>query len=198
MKKTLTVSLIAVALSSLAGCNKPPSTDKPTASALEPVLNDVVFYPDEDALKRPDDRFKNNGFKPLAHHCWEYTTSRKCMALYAKAGDGSHPSSAEISGFFAEYSHASKQWEVKAESLAFAQEGAWGEAPMPTFVKLGPDRYGFVMTTGSTNQGTSQEFLTLYGVNGKGLVAMLSLPISENNGGATEEKSELYDVQVNG
>ncbi len=197
MKKTLIVSLIAVVLSSLAGCNKPSSTDKPTTSALEPVLNPSGFDPEfEGVLKRSEDHFKSNGFKPLANHCWDYTTARKCIALYAKAGNGSHASSADIGGFFAEYNHTSKQWDVKAESLAFSENGTWGEAPIPTFVKLGPDRYGFVMTTGFTQGGFYDELLTLYGVNGKGIIEMLRLPIAYDNGMTGEEESGLYEVQV--
>ena len=102
MKKTLTVSLITLVLLSLSGCNKPQSVDKAASSSLEPVLNPSDFYPNDDVLKRSDDHFESNEFKPLANHCWEYTTARKCIALYSKEGDGTHVSSAEIGGFFAE------------------------------------------------------------------------------------------------
>ncbi len=197
MNKKLAFGMSVMVLSSLTGCDKPQTSAKPQASTPELLLNPPAFYVAVDGLSRTDDHFKTNAFKPMANHCWEYTTVRKCMALYAKEGDGSHGSSADIGGFFAEYSYATKKWEVKAETLAFTQNGAWGEAPTPNFVMLGPDKYGFVMTTSFTQGGYAEEHLSLYGVSGKGFVEMLQMPSHYDNGATGEEdQSKLYNVQV--
>jgi hypothetical protein len=140
--------------------------------------------------------FRKKSYKPLADYCWYDSREPKFMMLFSRPGDGSHASGARIGGLFAGYDVETKKWKIRAQSLAIAEAGAWGEAPQPRFIRLGPDRYGFIMEPGYTGQGYTEQMLLVYGVTSGGFSEMLKLPSFADNGGTGVGESEMYTVHV--
>ncbi|MCE1187114.1 MAG: hypothetical protein LWW92_16105, partial [Rhodocyclales bacterium] len=102
--------------------------------------------------------------------------------------DDVHAASAQVGALVAEYSEEFNRWDVVAESLSFSEEGSWGSAPSPTFLRLGPNKVGFMMESSVTAQGYIEGGVSVYGVIGKQFVQMLSLPSLANNGGTGDEE----------
>lgn len=195
---------IALAITGLLGCSHPdksPPTQKAVAESTtisdQVLLNPQEFYVNDPVLIQASQEFTSRHFKELAKQCWYYYGVQKCMVLFTKDGSGSHASSADIGGFFAEYAAKTQKWAVTAQSLSFTQNGSWGEAPTPHFVKLGPEKYGFLMESSYTQGGYTNSHTTLYGIIGSSFVEMLNLPTYDGNGAATEDPSQSYSVTVN-
>lgn len=164
-------------------------SDQATSVAL---INPRSQYYDQ-SVNRAYATFEEKGFKLLGENYWLDSDKPKYMAVFSKSGNGSHASSAEIGGVFAEYNESTNKWEIKAESLSFKTSGSWGETPIPRFIKIGGNKYGFLIETGFTGQGYFISNTSLYGVVGSNFVEMLSVPTGENNSGTGNEP---YEVSV--
>lgn len=136
--------------------------------------------------------FEKNEFKQLASYLWIDSISPKYMVIFSKANCEFHSCGAEIGGFFAEFNNEIKNWDIKAHNLSFAEGGSWGTAPQPNFIKLGPDKYGFIMEMGFSGQGYTEGSLHVYGVLGNKFVKMLSIRSFFSNDGAVGDKSNLF------
>jgi hypothetical protein len=191
MKKLFTVVLILMCIT---GCWKGESPRKTTAQ--EALLTPPSPESDQ-AVNSALKNFSDKSFKPLSTYYWYDPGKPKVMMLFSKPGDGSHVSSAQIGGLFAEYDGETKKWEIKALSPAFAENGSWGQAPEPRFIKLGSEKYGFIMEPAYTGQGYTQQALFVYGVIGNNFVEMLKIPSYSDNGGTGADESEMYTVKVN-
>ncbi|MEA5114205.1 MAG: hypothetical protein VB050_09255 [Geobacteraceae bacterium] len=187
-------AVIMLAMFCLAGCGKQENAHKTVDK--EVLLNPSI--PENDAaISSVAENFGKKSFKPLARHLWHDPAGSKFMMLFARPGNGSHASGAEISGLFAEYEAKAKKWKVTAQALSFAENGAWGEPPEPRFVKLGPDRYGFTMEPGFMGQGYTKQALFIYGIKGNKFVELLKIPSYADNAGAVFNDAEIYTVKVN-
>jgi len=169
-------------------------------SGRETGRNEVLLNPpspDSDAaISRAAADFRKKSYKPLAGYTWYNSGEPKFMMLFSKPGNGSHASGAEIGGLFAGYDVTTKKWKIRAQSLSIAELGSWGQAPEPRFLKLGPDRYGFIMEPGFTGQGYTEQVLLVYGVSGNGFAEMLKIPSFSDNGGTGADEAEKYTVHV--
>lgn len=186
--------VLAVTIFCIAGCwNQEGSRN---SAGTEVLLNPPL--PENDAtISSTVEYFGKRGFKPLGRQCWHEGDAPKFMMLFAKPGNGSHASGAEISGLFAEYSGKGKKWELRARALAFTENGTWGEPPEPRFMKLGPDRYGFTMEPGFLGQGYTKRALFIYGVVGNNFVELLKIPSYADNAGVVYDEADVYAVKVN-
>jgi predicted small lipoprotein YifL len=185
--------VLLMAIFCIAGCGKKETP--PNAAGQEVLLNPSMPENDE-AISNVAEFFGKKSFKPLARYCWHEKGLPKFMMLFARPGNGSHASGAEISGLFAEYDGESKKWKIKARSLSFTENGTWGEAPEPRFVKLGPDRYGFTMEPGFMGQGYTKQALFVYGVTENRFVELLKIPSYADNAGAVYNDADIYTVKV--
>jgi hypothetical protein len=159
-------------------------------------LLEVSLYNDVN-VRSVWDSFTEKSFMELSRYCWSDSKTQKCMVLFYKAGKDFHASEADIGGFLAEYKSEAKKWVVQAKSLAFAENGSWGKAPEPHFIKLGPDRYGFMMESNYMSQGYESKSLTVYGAVANNFIEMLRIPSYSNNIGTDVKASNLYEVKVN-
>jgi hypothetical protein len=191
MKKFFAAVLILVCIG---GCWKGESSRK--ASEQDVLLNPPAPESDQSIVGAAKN-FTDNSFKPLSAHYWYDSEKPKAMMLFSKKGDGSHASAARIGGLFAEYSGGTNKWEIRAQSLTFTENGSWGQAPEPRFIKLGPGKYGFIMEPGYTGQGYTQQTLFVYGVVGNNFAELLKIPSYSDNGGTGAAESEMYTVKVN-
>lgn len=186
--------VLAVIIFCIAGCWKQENSRK--SAGTEVLLNPPL--PENDAaIGSAVEYFGKKGFKPLARQCWHEGATPKFMMLFARPGNGSHASGAEISGLFAEYGGKGKKWELRARALAFTENGTWGEPPEPRFMKLGPDRYGFTMEPGFMGQGYTKQALFIYGVIGNQFVELLKIPSYADNAGVVYDDADIYAVKVN-
>jgi hypothetical protein len=186
--------VLAVTIICIAGCWKQEGSRN--SAGTEVLLNPPL--PENDAaISSTMEYFGKRGFKPLARQCWHEGDASKFMMLFAKPGNGSHASGAEISGLFAAYSGKGKKWEIRARSLAFTENGTWGEPPEPRFMKLGPDRYGFIMEPGFLGQGYTKHALFVYGVKENKFVEVLKIPSYADNAGVVYNDADIYTVKVN-
>jgi len=163
-------------------------------SVREVLLNPSLAEYDEN-IGSAAKGFSEKSFKPLSNHYWLDSDKPKYMQLYYKSGNGSHASGAEIGGFFAEYNKENNKWIIKAQATSFTENGSWGEAPVPVFIKLGPESYGFMMEPAGGGQGFTEHTLFLYGVVGKNFVQLLSIPTYSDNSGTGSPDS--FTVKVN-
>ncbi len=192
MKKLFIILCVTLILSFIMptlGCKKSENNQIATTALLNP---ENASY--DESVDRTYATFKEKGFKLLSENYWLDSDKPKYMAIFSKPGSGSHASSAEIGGIYAEYTESTKKWDIKAESLSFKTSGSWGEAPVPRFIKIGKDRYGFMMVTSFTGQGYTNSVTTIYGVVGTNFVEMISVPTGEDNSGTG---NEAYEVRVN-
>ncbi len=176
---------------SLVGACKNESTPvAPEAPKLEiPVY--VLNLPDPSTssdMVMIREKFRKNGLTPLAERVWSDMKPARYMVVFSKSGDDVHAASAQVGALVAEYSEEFNRWDVVAESLSFSEEGSWGSAPSPTFLRLGPNKVGFMMESSVTAQGYIEGGVSVYGVIGKQFVQMLSLPSLANNGGTGDEE----------
>lgn len=185
--------VLALAILCFAGCGKQKSGSE--SAGTEVLLNPAI--PENDsAISSVVETLGKKSFKPLGRHLWRDRAGIKFMMLFAKPGNGSHASGAEISGLFAEYDAKTKKWAVTAQAVSFAENGAWGEPPEPRFVKLGPERYGFTMEPGFLGQGYTKQALFVYGVEGNKFVELLKIPSYADNAGAVYHDADIYTVKV--
>jgi len=191
MKRLFAVFLLIMCV---AGCWKEENTRK---AAKQEVLLTPPSVESDQAVNNAIKKFMDKSFKPLSAYYWSDPGKPKVMMLFSKRGDGSHVSTAQISGLFAEYNGEMKKWEIRASSLSFTENGSWGQAPEPRFIKLGPEKYGFIMEPGYTGQGYTQQALFVYGVIGNGFVEMLKIPSYSDNEGTGANQGEIYTVKVN-
>ncbi len=191
MKRIFAVVLL---MTCVAGCWKEEGSRK---IAGQEVLLTPPSVESDQTVNNAIKKFTGKSFKPLSAYYWSDPGKPKVMMLFSKRGDGSHVSTAQISGLFAEYNGEMKKWEIRASSLSFTENGSWGQAPEPRFIKLGPEKYGFIMEPGYTGQGYTQQALFVYGVIGNGFVEMLKIPSYADNEGTGANKEELYTVKVN-
>ncbi len=189
MKRLVFLMLIAAFV---AGCAK--VDDSATNAGLR-LINPLAPENDE-SIEGAISDFRKKSFLKLAGHCWLDAKPPAHILLFSKPGDGSHASGAEIGGLFSEYDSAKGKWKIKARATSFSEEGVWGEAPQPLFIRLGPDRYGFIMEYGSTGQGYTQQVLAMYGVIDGRFVKVLTLPTHADNSGAVEEDSAVFTADV--
>jgi len=171
-----------------AGCSKSENNQAASIALLNPIS---ASY--DQSINSVYASFKEKGFKLLGENYWLDSDKPKYMAIFSKSGNGSHASSAEIGGVYAEYTESTKKWDVKAESLSFTTSGSWGEAPIPRFIKIGKHKYGFLMESRFSGQGYSNSNMSIYGIVGSNFVEMLSVPTGEDNSGTGKE---TYEVRV--
>jgi hypothetical protein len=177
----------------IAGCWKEESGRK---AAEQEVLLTPPSVESDQTVNNEIKKFAEKSFKPLSAYYWSDPGKPKVMMLFSKPGDGSHVSSAQIGGLFAEYDGKLKKWTMRAISGSFAENGSWGQAPEPRFIKLGHEEYGFIMEPGYTGQGYTQKALYVYGVVGKSFVEILKIPSYSDNEGTGSNEKDSYTVKV--
>jgi hypothetical protein len=184
------VLAVMVAAALVGGCKQEAAPAAPEAPKVE-----IPVY----ALNVPDpqtssemvttlEKFRKNGLTPLAHHVWNDMKPARYMVVFSKSNGEAHAESAQVGALLAEYSEEFNRWSVVAESMSFSEAGSWGSAPAPSFLRLGPDKVGFMMEGGVTAQGYTEGDVSVYGVIGKQFVQMLTLPTLANNGGTGDEE----------
>ncbi|MBP7867768.1 MAG: hypothetical protein KA419_17700 [Acidobacteria bacterium] len=197
---------VFAALAVLAACHKadaPPAAPgaPPASAAARPAeAREILMNPipprDDPAIFKAMEPFRQGGYQPLGEQCWLDTPKPKSLMLFAKPGQEAHAAGAVIGGLFSEYDPGTEKWELRAQSLSITETGSWGAAPEPLFLRLGPDRYGFLIEPGFTNQGYTEAVTVVYGVLGNRFVPVLQVPSHRDNGGTSDNPAETGAANV--
>lgn len=195
---------VLIALSFPTACKKAetPAVAAPAgAPAAGPspageILINPVPPRDDPAIFKAMEQFRQGGYQPLGEQCWLDAPRPKSLMLFAKSGEEVHAAGAVIGGLFSEYDPGTEKWVLRAQSLSITETGSWGTAPEPLFLRLGPDRYGFLVEPGFTGQGYTEAVTLVYGVLGDKFVPILKVPSHQDNGGTSDNPAETFAVNV--
>lgn len=197
--------VLFLALSLLTACRKADAPPAAGALAAAPasgpaeareILMNPVAPRDDATIFKAMEQFRQGGYQPLGEHCWLDTPKPKSLMLFAKPGAEVHAAGAVIGGLFSEYDPNAEKWVLRVQSLSITETGSWGVAPEPVFMRLGPDRYGFLIEPGFTGQGYTEAVSIVYGVLGDKFVPVLKVPSHQDNSGTSDNPAETYAVNV--
>jgi hypothetical protein len=138
----------------------------------------------------------DTSFKPVATYTWVGVEQPAFMAVFAKSEGDYHAAAAEIGALFARYNPGTREWAVVSETKSIKSAGQWGEPPEPTFIKLGRDRFGFILKDTGSGQGYVEGQYSIYGVVGSNVIEMLTVPAVSSNMGAVVDDALGYEVNV--
>lgn len=177
----------------LAGCQK---SEHGRSDASRPLLITPVAPSGDAALQQENERFFARTYAQLSETIWFRGDAPLFLQLFAKAKGACHACSADIGGYLAEYDPAGRRWQVVASSYRIAEAGSYGEPPEPLFIKLGPSRYGFLMTPSYMAQGIVVKRARMFAASPAGFREVLDVPLFFDNSGSLEGAENRRIIQV--
>lgn len=188
-----TILVVAILILSVAGCQK---SEPGRSEASRSLLITPVAPADDVALQQESERFLDRAYVQRGETIWLRGDVPLFLRLFAKAKGSCHACSADIGGYLAEYDPVGKRWRVVASSFRIAEAGSYGEAPELLFLKLGPSRYGFLMTPSYMAQGIVLQRARLFLVSSSGFREVLDVPLFYDNSGSLEGAEKRRTIQV--
>jgi hypothetical protein len=197
------VFIIPICLAVFMSCSKV----EPVRTTSEERIIPLPFNDQREVtIKFKAKKFIDNSFKPLSEFCWADSKPPTYIKLFYRPEGDFHAAGADLGGIYAEYNNSTAKWNIKSESQSISTLGSSGLPGTPTFIKLGPNKFGFVMERGDMNMGEESSSISIYTVIGNKFKEIFSITTSE----ATFERSanvsiyqdidsskEYYDLKAN-